>query len=72
MSLLSKKFTVSPYKDVDFRDDPYDTVHKFSVYIPKPKDYIAEALDKFQKKEDLAKSKNSFRNSAYNTLNVVP
>jgi len=47
MSTLNKKFSISVYNGVDFRDDPYDSVNKFSVYIPKPKDYIAEALEKF-------------------------
>jgi len=34
---------------VDFKEEPYDTQGKYAIYIPKPKDYIAETLEKFQK-----------------------
>jgi len=46
MSILNPKFRVSSIDGVDFKEEPYDTSKKFSVFIPKDRDIIAELLEK--------------------------
>lgn len=40
------KFLESPYNGVDFRDDPYDTTKKWSVYTPHGRSKIADIIER--------------------------
>jgi len=48
MSIINPKFRISVYKDIEFKEEPYDTAKKFAIYIPKPKDVIGELLEKHE------------------------
>eukprot|EP01017_Pseudomicrothorax_dubius_P022237 TRINITY_DN2399_c0_g1_i7.p2 TRINITY_DN2399_c0_g1~~TRINITY_DN2399_c0_g1_i7.p2 ORF type:complete len:250 (-),score=52.87 TRINITY_DN2399_c0_g1_i7:1313-2062(-) len=54
-----EKFLESPYKDLDFQANPYETNNRFSIYVPTYKDRVAEIIEK-----DKMRRSDTFGNSS--------